>query len=96
MMTDGAKVGNFHCVGEVNCRFIKEFLQNEGIPLVAADLGGYEGRVVYFDSRDFGVYVRKIRKWLTNAIVERDRTVWKNALEKQRDNTESVVDLWLS
>ena len=31
---------NFACVGEVNCRFIVEFLKNDGIPLISSDLGG--------------------------------------------------------
>jgi chemotaxis protein CheD len=33
------QVGNFLCVGKVNCCFIREFLANEGIPLDAENLG---------------------------------------------------------
>ena len=35
---------NFACVGEVNCRFIVEFLKNDGIPLISSDLGGEPGQ----------------------------------------------------
>lgn len=93
-MTDPAKVGNFHCVGSVNCRFIEEFLSNENIPLIAADLGGLEGRVIYFDNRDKGVFVRKIKKQQSLAIAERDRKAWKTSVW-QHNNTDTGIDLWL-
>ena len=97
IMTDPAKVGNFHCVGDVNCRFIREFLGNEGIPLVAADLGGHEGRVIYFDIRDYGVLVRKIRKQMSLAVAERDQREWSSTIERQKKtNGAGTVDLWLA
>ena len=97
IMTDPATVGNFHCVGAVNCRFIKEFLETEGIQLVAADLGGDEGRVIYFDVMDYSVFVRKIRKQMSHAIAERDRKVWKESVEKQKYmETGDAVELWIS
>lgn len=34
IMQSSQEVGNFSCVGEVNCKFIREFLENERIPLV--------------------------------------------------------------
>jgi len=48
------KEGNFFCVGQVNCRFIREYLLTEGIPVVAEDLGGAFGRVIHFSSGDEG------------------------------------------
>jgi len=44
----------------MNCIFIREFLKNEGIEIVASSLGGEEGRAIYFHSSDFSVYHRKI------------------------------------
>lgn len=97
IMTDPAMVGNFHCVGAVNCSFIGGFLETEAIRLVAADLGGHEGRVIYFDTRDYGVFVRKIRKHTSQAIAERDRKVWKESLVKQRfHEAGDAVEIWLS
>jgi chemotaxis protein CheD len=52
-------VDNFLCVGEVNERFIRAFLREEGIPLISEDLGGEQGRVVRFHADDFSVYVKK-------------------------------------
>jgi chemotaxis protein CheD len=97
IMTDPSLVGNFSCVGDVNCKFIREFLDVEGIPLVAADLGGNEGRVKYFDIRDYGVFVRKIRKKISQAIAERDRKIWEESVEKQKIiEAGNGVDLWIS
>lgn len=48
ILIDREKVGNFACIGEVNCRFIREFLKNEGIPVVAEDLGGNTGESSIF------------------------------------------------
>lgn len=91
-----ASVGNFKCVGAVNCRFIRAFLENENIELVAADLGGREGRVIYFDSRDYGVFVRKIKRNISMAIAERDRKVWeRSVLEHKQSTIDGRVDLWI-
>ncbi|HBA54772.1 MAG TPA: chemotaxis protein CheD, partial [Syntrophorhabdus aromaticivorans] len=64
---------NFLCVGEVNCRFIMEFLKNDGIPLVSYDLGGQTGRVIRFSSHDFSVLVRKIKVTTTSKLVQKER-----------------------
>ncbi len=53
---------NFFCVGDVNSRFIREFLKNDGIPLIAEDLGGDQARVIHFLQDDFSVHVKKIGK----------------------------------
>jgi chemotaxis protein CheD len=76
----------------VNVRFIKEFLQNEKIPLIAADLGGVVGRVINFHSQDFSVYVRKIIA-KTAKVVQREEQYWKQTIRRQEE-TETQVDLW--
>lgn len=84
---------NFFCVGDVNVRFIREFLENEKIPLVSSDLGGECGRVIRFHSSDYSVYVRKIiHKDYTN-IIERDRQYWKRSVRKN-ENRKSDIELW--
>jgi len=90
----GTRYGDsFPCVGSVNERFIREFLSNEGIPLVASDLGGDSGRVIYFDCRDYAVYVRHIGKSRNRVLAERDRLCWERRLARQaREETE--IDLW--
>jgi chemotaxis protein CheD len=84
---------NFFCVGNVNTRFIREFLHNEGIPLVKSDLGGSTGRVIHFSYDEFSVYVRKIQKSRNAAIISKERSFWQKAIESQEEKV-SEPDIW--
>lgn len=44
-----------------NVRFIREYLDDDGIPIVAEDLGGYVARNIEFDTSTFKVKVRKLK-----------------------------------
>jgi len=86
----------FTCVGEVNCRFIMEFLENEKIPLVKSDLGGEQGRVIYFSFGDYLVYTRKVRKLNQRTIVKKEKEFWHKTLDaRKKEEAEPDVDLWL-
>jgi chemotaxis protein CheD len=75
---------DFNGVGETNCRFILEFLRDEGIRLVASNLGGNEGRVIRFHSKDFSVYQRRIKRTTAPNLVKREKHFWeREALKKQ-------------
>ena len=74
---------NFLCVGDVNTRFVREFLKNDGIPLVAEDLGGYNARVIHFVFDDFAVHVKKIDKTTASSLVQEERQLWLKAIEQQ-------------
>lgn len=87
-------IGNFFCVGEVNCRFIKEFLAEEHIPVLASDLGGEKGRVIHFSNGDFAVYLRKVERNSSERIAQRDRDCWLKAIEVQ-ELTHPCEDIWL-
>ncbi len=91
--TNSADAGNFVCVGDVNARFIREFLANEGIPLLAEDLGGEKGRVIHFSNGDYTVLVRKIERLRSERLARRDREVWRRAIERQ-EATMPSIDLW--
>jgi len=52
---------NFLCVGEVNSRFIIDFLNNEKIPLVSQNLNGHQGRIVFFSSQTYVIDMCKIK-----------------------------------
>ena len=92
LKTSDKFTSNYFSVGEVNVRFIREFLQNENIPLVAFDLGGPVGRIINFHSRDYSVYVRKMTA--TGAkLVKREEKYWKTSLQKQEER-ETQIDLW--
>jgi len=84
---------NFFCVGQVNCKFIREFLDTEGIPVDAEDLGGHFGRVIHFSNGDFSVHCRKIRAGGSKQLALRDRECWQQAIERQHQAFHSI-DLW--
>lgn len=82
---------SIYAVGEVNVRFIIEFLQNEKIPLVSSDLGGTVGRVIHFHAADFSVHVRKIIAKSAN-VVKMEEQYWKKTIKQQEEETQ--IDLW--
>jgi chemotaxis protein CheD len=85
--------GGFFCVGEVNSRFILEFLERDGIPLVASDLGGVSGRVIRFSSKDYSVLVRKIKKTANPDLAKKEKQFWSRSLkETKREAPEP--DIW--
>ena len=83
-------VEDTNSVGETNSRFILEFLKNEGIRLIASNLGGTEGRVIRFHSMDFSVYQRKIKRTMTPDLIRRERRF----REQQAMRREPEPELW--
>jgi chemotaxis protein CheD len=77
------ETGNFFCVGDVNIKFVKEFLENERIPLVASELGGARGRVIYFQTHQYVVVVRAIPTTKSTEVALRDRQWWQESLMRQ-------------
>jgi Chemotaxis protein; stimulates methylation of MCP proteins len=75
---------NFTCVGNVNERFIREYLSAEGIPLEAEDLGGVLGRVIRFRTDTFTVYRRFIKKTSTFLIEKKELGYWKKSIEQHQ------------
>jgi len=92
MLPASGTTGNFACVGEVNCRFIVEFLKNDGIPLISSDLGGNRGRVILFDARDYSVYVRKMKE-ISPKVIDRERHYWSHAI-KAHEQKEPDTEMW--
>ncbi len=84
---------NFMCIGEVNVRFAKEFLRAEKIPLHASDLGGTQGRMIYFFQQDYTVLKKNIARNQTEVITEKERHFWKSSIHHQADSNDGV-DLW--
>jgi chemotaxis protein CheD len=85
--------GGFFRVGEINSRFIFEFLKNDGIPLVAYDLGGETGRMIRFSSDDFSVFVRRFKKTVTPALLKKEKEVWLRSIKQEKQKTVEP-DLW--
>ena len=84
---------NFLCVGEVNSRFILEFLANDGIPLMASDLGGESGRRIWFSSADYSVMVRKTRTSAMSGVLKQERKWWEKTMDG-RDQAAPEPELW--
>lgn len=93
IMNRDADSGNFICVGPVNCKFIREFLASERIPVEAEDLGGGHGRVIHFSNGDFSVHRRKIGSERSSRIALRDRDCWQNAIDRQ-EHSAAAIELW--
>ena len=88
-----SRADNYLCVGEVNIRFIREFLVQEGIQLVSEDLGGELGRVVRFHGSDFSVYVKKIQPAQSKEIGSLERKFWKKSITKHKVEKPDVT-IW--
>jgi len=82
---------NFMCVGDVNERFIREFLQMEGIELVAEDLGGNRGRVIRFRTDTFAVYRKYIVSTNTERIERKERAIWEKTIAQREQEGGEVV-----
>lgn len=85
---------NFLNVGEVNTRFIKNFLATENIPLLASDLNGYQGRVIFFSSQTFSVDVRKIARSNLNQVSDKEYNYWKKTIAQKQARAARNVELW--
>ncbi len=84
---------NFFCVGDVNNKFIREFLKNDGIPLVAQDLGGEKARVIHFLYDDFSVHVKKINRTTAPNLVQNERQFWLRTIESQ-ERSKGQQEVW--
>ena len=83
----------FFRVGEINSRFIFEFLKNDGIPLVAYDLGGDTGRMIRFSSDDFSVLVRRFKKSSTSELLKKEKEAWLRSIRHNQQKT-AEPDIW--
>jgi chemotaxis protein CheD len=80
-------------VGNNNAEFVKNYLQREGIPVLAADLGGHHGRVVYCDAQSKQIFVRKIQKSQSDEVVQRERAYLRKLRTAQKTRPPKD-DLW--
>jgi chemotaxis protein CheD len=82
---------NFFCVGEVNSRFIQEFLHTEDIPVLSSDLGGELGRVIHFYADTYNVFRRLIPKGRIEVIERSEHRYWKEEVDKNILEKPAVV-----
>ena len=93
IMNRQTDTSNFLCVGQVNCKFIRDYLESENIPIDAEDLGGEFGRVIHFSNGDFSVHRRKIGASRSKLLAQRDRDCWQASIEKQH-NSQPSIEIW--
>lgn len=82
---------NFFCVGEVNSRFIQEFLATEGIPVLSKDLGGELGRVIHFFTDTYSVFRRFIPKSKISEVERKEHQYWKSEVDKNLIDKPAVI-----
>lgn len=85
-------VGEFGAehVGTKNVNFVKEFLNNEKIPIVANDVGGFGGRKIYFFPWNSRVLVSRIQK--SEGLLEEERNYEKSLHRKKQKKTIFIFD----
>ena len=84
---------NRETVGDVNVKFIKEFLNNENIPIVGSCLGGNRGRTVHFVGTDFSVFVKRMGEQQERQLENEERRYWKKSLDDLKQS-KSNADFW--
>lgn len=87
---------SFYAIGDVNSRFVQEFLQTEQIPVLAKSLGGNHGRMIHFIPTDYSVFVREIPRSKTFEVEKEEKKFWRQSL-KEREQQEAKpgeIDLW--
>jgi chemotaxis protein CheD len=82
---------NFLCIGDVNSRFIREFLATEGIRVVSEDLGGELGRVIHFHTDSYRVFRRFIPKTETIEIEKKERRFYNVEIHRRELSDGGVV-----
>jgi len=67
-----------------NVRFISELMEQERIPVVASDLGGYEARKVWFRTDTADVLLKRVPVKLVAAVRREEVEFRQRVLEKAR------------
>ncbi|WP_246194679.1 chemotaxis protein CheD [Allochromatium palmeri] len=72
-------------IGTSNVLFVRQFLDRDGIPLVAEDLGGLHGRQIHFYGGDYSVFLRRIpRAGVERVLSDEQRYLQSAIAAKQR------------
>ena len=77
-------------IGDNNIAFADVFLQQENIPIRARDVGGFQGRVIYFDNDDFSVYRKLIGTNLTEKLKVKEQRYFINKKQEINKPIKSV------
>ncbi|MFD2112922.1 chemotaxis protein CheD [Thiorhodococcus fuscus] len=68
-------------IGTANVHFVRRFLDQDGIALVAQDLGGDHGRQIHFYGGDYAVYLRRIPRAQSMSVEDLERRYLQRAMQ---------------
>ncbi len=86
---------NFFYLGEINCRFVREFLRNETIPVTTSDLGRDYGKIVHFRSTDFSAYLNIISHSQDIQVVNSEYKYWQQNIHKhEHEHEKDEIRIW--
>ncbi|RKZ99715.1 MAG: chemotaxis protein CheD [Gammaproteobacteria bacterium] len=92
------EIGGRKSVGGANIDFIREFLQDENIPMVGSALGGNHGRNVHFVGDDYSVFVKTIGKQREKALEQEERVYWQKSIKEHEQaaakQAENQAEFW--
>lgn len=63
-----------------NIRFVMQYLSDENIPVISSDIGGIEGRKVYFITEKKAVFVKKIYTPAVREIKAEEERIYINQI----------------
>lgn len=69
-------------IGVHNIKFVKAYLNMEGIPVIASDVGGVYGRKIIFYTGNFSVYMKKVH--IDKRTILREKAIYKNMEDKNK------------
>jgi chemotaxis protein CheD len=79
----GAKVlPHMRNIGGLNVEFIRKYLETEGLPIAAEDLGGSQPRKVIYNPETGAARVKKLSPVKSSVVVRREKT-YKTDLQKK-------------
>lgn len=90
----GSVVAGLSDVGARNIEFVTQFLEDEGLPIVAHDLGDDYPRRVHYYPETGRVMLRKLRRAEDLEVGDREKVYLRKLQETQKKNAGGDVDLF--
>ncbi|MGM0502089.1 MAG: chemotaxis protein CheD [Bacillota bacterium] len=78
-------------VAYANVDFAVSYLQNEDIPILARDTGGEQGRKIYFFSKDFSIYLRRIEMQRDLQKINKQEQEYVSKQKKETDDSQNLT-----
>jgi chemotaxis protein CheD len=96
LKTLDGNIPNHYDVGNLNVDFALAFLTRERIPIVASDVRGTTGRVIYFDPGDFSVYRNDIESPDDTDQISQTETLGRKTEAQPKLTKIEILENWLN